>query len=200
MKAHLLQIIFCAAFIISCDNSIPTSPPSNADSSSGKTSTLTVNHPEKFEPNFLKSLESSCNVNPIRITDSMMICQTSDTVFFPLFSEYKNLHYTSKAGYSLTLKWINYNALSVDFTYKNKTDNTEHFRQIARLNPCFFLGSESFTLPEDSMQLIFGTQFSFNAPKEYFSVVVDDENWEYCCVTLKNEDTQTEDLIMKKAK
>ena len=199
MIIRLFISIFGLLLILSCNNQQP-SEENITDSLQTKNTSLTVNHPEKFDAEFLRGLKEYCNVGHIRLTDSMMFCQTSDTVFFPLFSEYKNLHYSNQQGYSLTLNWIRYNALSVDFTYRNKSGDTSHFRQIARLIPCFFFGSESFSLPEDSMPMIFGTQFSFNAPKEYFSVVVDDEHWEYCCVTLRNKETQTVDLIIKKAK
>lgn len=184
---------------LSCQNH-PQSTTPHTDSVSPKPATLRVNHPEKFEPYFLQEIETSCNVGQISITDSMMICQTSDTIFFPIYSKYKNLRYSNQQGYSLTLNWVYYNALSVDFTYKNKSGSTSRFQKIVRLSPCFFFGSESFSLPEDPMQMIFGTQFTFNAPKEYFSVIVDNENWEYCYVILRNSDAGTEDLILRRAK
>lgn len=199
MKVLNWTLLFLLLTAVSCQNQ-PQSITSHKDAVPPKTAELIVNHPEKFEPYFLQEIETSCNVGQISITDSMMICQISDTVFFPLYSEYKNLRYSNQQGYSLTLNWVCYNALSVDFTYKNKSGSTSRFQKIARLSPCFFFGSESFALPEDSMQMIFGTQFSANTPKEYFTVVVDDENWEYCCVTLRNEDSPITDLILKRTK
>jgi hypothetical protein len=199
MKPAALLFFFLLLFTISCQNK-PQPITSHKDSVPSKSKTLTVNHPEKFDPYFLEELETSCKASLICITDSMMISQTGDTVFFPLCREYKNLQYSNQQGDSLTLNWVYYNALSVDFTYKNKNGDKSHFQKIARLAPCFFFGSESFSSPEDPMQMIFGTEFSFNAPEEYFRVIVDDENWKYCCVTLRNNNSKTVDLLMKKVK
>jgi hypothetical protein len=199
MKVLNWTLLFLLLTAVSCQNQ-PQSITSHKDAVPPKTAELIVNYPEKFEPYFLQEMETSCNVGQISITDSMMICQTSDTVFFPLYSDYKNLLYSNQEGFSLTLNWVCYNALSVDFTYRNKAGSTSRFQKIARLAPCFFFGSESFSLPEDPMQMIYGTRFTFNAPKEYFSVIVDDENWEYCHVTLRKSDAGTEDLILKRAK
>jgi hypothetical protein len=197
MRKMILCCLSGILILSACQNQ-PQAPLTNTDSVPSKNTSLTVNHPQKFDSLFLRGLEQ-CNVGHIRITDSMMICQTSDTVFFPFFHKYNNLKYTGKEGVTLFIKWLNYNAVLAQITCKDQNGLIQNFSGKASLAPCFFFGSESFDIESDPGRTIMGTQFMSVDSQTNISVIIDDEDWKYCKLKFKSPDGTIKDLILTKA-
>jgi hypothetical protein len=204
MIIRLFISIFGFLLILSCNNHQP-SEENITDSLQTKNTSLTVNHPEKFDAEFLRGLEEDCNVGHIRITDSMMICQTSDTVFFPLFREYNNLKYANKEGVMLLISWINYNSISTQISFKDQNGREQNFSKKASLNNCFFFGNESFSIESDSSGMeipgmIMGTEFTSSDSSTNVRVIIDDEDWKYCNLRFTSPNGSQRDIILSKTK